>query len=333
MKKNLVYLFLGFLVFYHVVNISLVVPSIIDGHPWKFNIITTSFPALFRRLLEVAATFGLSLLTYLSLYYGVRKKILMSCVLVLLAAPLGFFCHFVLLPFIYGSDYLSHISLLIVELCIIYGAAFFAVSFIRQNQKQKKILAIQKREAELSFLRSQINPHFLFNNLNNIYSLVYDGSPASLQAISDLSDLMRYMLGVKGDKVPIASELLYITRYIELQKLRFSHAIKTEVSINGVADDIKVPPLLLIPFVENAFKHGDFSSPEEGMNLHCSITNGRINFAVKNKIRRSGSKDEVSGIGLENVQKRLDLLYPNNYSLNIKEIDSFFEIKLAIPHE
>ena len=333
MKKNLVYLFFGFLVFYHVANISLVIPSIIDGHQWKFNIITTSFHALYRRLLEVAATFGLPLLAWLSLYYGVRKKIVISCALIVLTGPLGFLCHFVVLPFIYGSDYLSHISLLIVELCILYGAVFFIVGYSRQNSKQKKILAIQKREAELSFLRSQISPHFLFNTQNNIYSLVYDGSPASLQAISDLSDLMRYMLYVKGDKVPITSELLYITRDIELQKLRFNPAIKTEMSINGVVDDIKVPPLLLIPFVENAFKHGDFNSLEEGMDLDCSITNGQINFSIKNKINRTGSKDEASGIGLENVRKRLDLLYPNRYSLTIGEIDSFFQVKLAIPNE
>ena len=253
--------------------------------------------------------------------------------MILLLGPLGFFCHFQVLPFIYGSDYLSHISLLIVELCIIYGAVFFSVSFIRQNQKQKKVLSIEKRNAELSFLRSQINPHFLFNNLNNIYSLVYDRSPASLQAISDLSDLMRYMLHVKEDKVAITSELLYITKYIELQKLRFNHSIKTEVSINGANDDIKVPPLLLIPFVENAFKHGDFSSPGEGMDLDCSVINNQINFSIKNKIRRSGSKDEASGIGLDNVQKRLDLLYPDKYSLNIQEENSFFQIKLSIPNE
>ncbi len=333
MKKNLVYLFFGFIVFYHVVNISLVIPSIIDGRQWKFNIITTSFPALYRRLLEVAATFGLPLLTWFSLYYGVRKKIVISCTFIVLIAPLGFLCHFVVLPFIYGYDYLSHISLLIVEFCILYGAVFFIVGYIRQNLKQKKILTIQKREAELSFLRSQISPHFLFNNLNNIYSLVYDGSPASLKAISDLSDLMRYMLYVKGDKVPITSELLYITRYIELQKLRFNHAIKTEISITGVVDDIKIPPLLLIPFVENAFKHGDFNSLEEGMDLDCSITNGQINFSIKNKINRTGSKDEANGIGLENVRKRLNLLYPNRHSLHIREIDNFFQVKLAIPNE
>ena len=293
-----------------VVNISLVVPSIIDGDRWNFNIITTSFPELFRRLLELTGTFGLSLLIYLGLYYGVRKKILLCFILISSTGPLGFFCHFVLLPFVYGSDYLNHISLLIVELCIIYGAVFFAVTYIRQHQKQKKILALEKREAELSFLRTQINPHFLFNNLNNIYSLVYDKSPASLQAISDLSDLMRYMLSVKGDKVPITSELSYITRYIELQKLRFNHDIKTDVSIKDVDDNIRVPPLLLIPFVENAFKHGDFSSSEEGMNLQCFLVNGHINFLIKNKISRSASKDEVSGIGLVNVQKKTGFTLP-----------------------
>ena len=182
-------------------------------------------------------------------------------------------------------------------------------------------------------MRSQINPHFLFNNLNNIYSLVYDGSPSSLQAISDLSDLMRYMLYVKGEKVAITSELLYISKYIDLQKLRFNHSIKADISIKDVADDIRVPPLLLIPFVENAFKHGDFSSPEEGLNLDCSTKDGIIHFSLTNKINRNGSKDEASGIGLENVQKRLDLLYPNRYSLNVREIDNFFQIKLAIPNE
>ena len=333
MKKTLVYLFLSFVLFYHVANISLVVPTIIDGNQWRFKMIPTSFPALYRRLLELAGMFGLSLLTYLSLYYGAKKKIVIACTLIVLVAPLSFFCHRILLPYLYGSDYLRHIGLPIVELCIIYGAVFFSILFLRQIQRQKKILAVEKREAELSFLRSQINPHFLFNNLNNIYSLVYDRSPASLQAISDLSDLMRYMLYVKGDKVPINNELLYITKFIELQKLRFNHPIKTEVSIHDMTDDIKVPPLLLIPFVENAFKHGDFSSPEEGMNMDCSVTNGQINFSLTNKINRSGSKDEASGIGLANVQKRLELLYPDRYNLDIHETDNFFQVKLAIPNE
>ena len=326
-------MFLGFVIFYHVVNISMVLPSIIHKHPWKFNIITTSFPDLYRRLLEVAVTFLLALLTYLGFYYGFRRKILMTAILLSLMGPLVYFCHFVFLPFIYGSDYLSGISLVLVQLCALYGAVFFIVGYIRLNHKQKKILAAEKRDAELAFLRSQINPHFLFNSLNNIYSLVYDKSSSSLQAISDLSDLMRYMLYIEGDRVPINKELSYIFKYIELQKLRFDHSIKTELCIDHVSDKISVPPLLFIPFVENAFKHGDFSSTEDGINLDCSVTKDRIRFSVRNKIGKSGSKDGDSGIGLQNVQKRLNLIYPNRHSLNIQQADSFFHIQLAIPNE
>jgi len=332
-KKSLLYLFIGFILFYHLVNISLVVPSIIDGHRWKFNIITTSFSQLYRRLLELISMFGIPLLIFLSLSYGVLRKIWLSITLFVCAAPYGYFCHFVLLPFIYGSDYLSHISLLNVELCIIYGVIYFGIMYIRQNQKQKKILAIEKREAELSFLRAQINPHFMFNNLNNIYSMVYDQSPSSLKAIADLSDLMRYMLHVNGNKTSIKNELSYITQYIELQKLRFAHPIKADVKINAVNDDIKIPPLLLIPFVENAFKHGDFSAPEEGLEMDCFHVNRTVHFAIKNKIRLTGSKDESSGIGLKNVVKRLDLLYPDRYSLNISQADNFYQVKLTIPHD
>jgi sensor histidine kinase YesM len=140
------------------------------------------------------------------------------------------------------------------------------------------------------------------------------------------------MLYIEGDRVPINQELSYIIKYIELQKLRFDHPIKTELCIDHASDKISVPPLLFIPFVENAFKHGDFSSSEEGINLDCSITKDRIRFSVKNKIR-SGSKDDDSGIGLQNVQKRLNLIYPNKHSLNIQQADSFFQIQLAIPNE
>jgi two-component system, LytTR family, sensor kinase len=96
---------------------------------------------------------------------------------------------------------------------------------------------------------------------------------------------------------------------------------------------VEVPPLLFIPFVENAFKHGDFSSPGEGMDLNCYVTKNKVNFSIRNKIKVSGSKDEDGGIGLQNVQKRLDLLYPNRHSLHISETGRFFHIQLAIPNE
>ena len=148
----------------------------------------------------------------------------------------------------------------ISSIFIIYGIVFYFIRYSYYKELQQRELLLQNRQSELSFLRSQINPHFLFNSLNNIYSLAYQQSERVLPAIAGLSDLLRYMLYDANEKVPLEKELEYIRKYIDLQRLRFEQPVKAEFIVPAIPAKFLIPPLLLIPFVENAFKHGEFSN-------------------------------------------------------------------------
>jgi two-component system, LytTR family, sensor kinase len=185
------------------------------------------------------------------------------------------------------------------------------------NEKERRVLANEKLTAELAFLRSQINPHFLFNCLNNIYSLAYQKSDHTAEAVMKLSEIMRYMLYESNDsRVELSKEIRYLENFIELQKLRFKGSTYVELSVAGVESHLQIVPLVLIPFVENAFKHGDSADPDNPIRIRISVTGDELQFSITNRVS-SQNKDETGGIGLVNVQRRLDLLYPGKYHLNI----------------
>ncbi len=198
------------------------------------------------------------------------------------------------------------------------------------NEKIRKNLENEKLTAELAFLRSQINPHFLFNSLNNIYSLAYQHSERTPEAILKLSEIMRYMLQESNEpRVELWKEIRYLENYIELQKLRFRSDDNVRMSVKGNDTEQTIVPLILIPFVENAFKHGVTSDPSSPIIIDIDIQNGRIIFTVKNN--KSGmNKDRTSGIGLNNVKRRLDLLYPGKYNLDIDERGELYCCKLVL---
>lgn len=197
------------------------------------------------------------------------------------------------------------------------------------NQKKQTILLQKNREAELQFLRSQINPHFLFNTLNNIYSLVYEKSDKAPAATLRLSEMMRYMLYEKKETVPLSKEWEYINSFIELQKLRFPHEIPVEIELAGNNHDYEIPPYLLIPFVENAFKHGDFRDHSIPLKISLVIANQELVFRVQNKISYR-NKDESGGIGLDNVKRRLELIFPGTHSLDTRSAGMIFETLLVL---
>lgn len=185
------------------------------------------------------------------------------------------------------------------------------------NEKERRTLANEKLTAELAFLRSQINPHFLFNCLNNIYSLAYQKSDSTAAAVMKLSEIMRYMLYESNDsRVELSREIGYLENFIELQKLRFKGNAYVELEVSGVEPDQQIVPLILIPFVENAFKHGDCSDPEFPIRIAIAVRDNRLHFSITNRVTCQ-NKDETGGIGLINVQRRLDLLYPGKHQLNI----------------
>lgn len=188
-------------------------------------------------------------------------------------------------------------------------------------------------QTELSFLRSQISPHFVFNVLNNMVSLARKQSDQLEPSLIRLSGLMRYMLyEANADKVLLSKEIDYLRGYIELQEQRFAGQVKVECTINCENTALYIEPMLLIPFVENAFKHGMglISEPEITILLHEK--NGHVLLQVENKFNNSSGeiKDKTSGIGLANVKRRLDLLYGNNHELLIKSDGEKFLVQLQL---
>ena len=214
---------------------------------------------------------------------------------------------------------------------VIYAVIFYFVRYSHYKQLEQKELLLQNRQSELLFLRSQINPHFLFNSLNNIYALVYEKSDLALPTIAGLSDLMRYMLYDSSEKAPIQKEWEYIQKYVALQQLRFAHPIHVQLLTDGSMTDVFLHPLLFIPLVENAFKHGDFSAGSPGFTVSLSNTPGKTIFRCSNK-KGKGLKDAGGGIGLNNVKRRLDLLYPMKHIFEIENNEDTFIVTIEISH-
>jgi two-component system LytT family sensor kinase len=202
-----------------------------------------------------------------------------------------------------------------------------------QDKKQKEMIA-EQLAIKLKFLRSQINPHFIFNVLTNLVSLARKKSELLEPALIRLSDLMRYMLYESDEKkVALSKEVEYLKSYIELQKLRFGDDVAIDVNIQIPENEMQqhIEPMLLIPFVENAFKHG-LGVDEPFIQINLTVSNGKLGLTVKNNFNSDGneSKDLNSGIGLENVQSRLTLLYPKRHSLLLKQEKNLFHIHLIL---
>ena len=198
------------------------------------------------------------------------------------------------------------------------------------NEKVRKNLESEKLVAELAFLKSQINPHFLFNSLNNIYSLAYQKSDKAPEAIMKLSEIMRYMLQESNEpRVKLSRELRYLENYIELQKIRFKDQAYVDLLVVGDYAELTIAPLILIAFVENAFKHGDVTDISNPIKIRIEIKGNSLLFELWNK-KSSSNKDETSGIGMHNVNRRLDLLYSKKYDLSIDDQAETYYCKLSL---
>lgn len=198
------------------------------------------------------------------------------------------------------------------------------------NERVQRNLENERLVAELAFLKSQINPHFLFNSLNSIYSLAYQKSETTPDAILKLSEIMRYMLYECNDnKVDLSKEITYLQNYIDLQKIRFGKNAFIDLEVNGVITNQRIVPLLLIPFIENAFKHGVANNPDHPIKLIINVADGHLSFFMENK-KHLNNRDAVGGIGLSNVRRRLDLLYPEKYNLEIHDAADTYTCELSL---
>jgi hypothetical protein len=212
---------------------------------------------------------------------------------------------------------------------------FMFVVFLSLMLKTRELLKKAQREksdAELSYLKAQINPHFLFNTLNSIYSLAIDKSDYTATAVVKLSGMMRYVLSEANNEfVSLEKEIRYISDFIELQKLRLGNTVRLNYNVHGNISGKQIAPLILIPFIENAFKYG--VNPEENSEIiiEIAITENNLNLSVRNnKVKVKTEAHEKSGLGIANTKSRLQLLYPGKHYLTLEDNEKDFHVSLSI---
>ncbi len=201
------------------------------------------------------------------------------------------------------------------------------------NERKTKELEQEKLNSELAFLKSQISPHFFFNTLNNIYSLIGINPPDAQDSILKLSKLMRYLLYESDkEKILLSKEIDFLKHYLDLMKLRLSKSVKLNISLPKNYTDVQIPPLLFISFVENAFKHGVSYQEDSFIDLQMTANEKEVHFVIANSVRRRLYEYDSrhSGIGMENVIKRLNLLFPDSHNLKISEKDDKFVVDLTL---
>jgi two-component system, LytTR family, sensor kinase len=213
------------------------------------------------------------------------------------------------------------------------------LTYLTDEKKQRKILEEQKMQLEVeksnanfNFLKAQINPHFLHNTLNFLYAKSLPYSQELSEGILTLSDIMRYALSegnAKDGKAPLKDEIEHVRNVIKINQLRFSNKLNVDLQVEGVLNGATIIPFVLITLVENAFKHGDLKTAETPITIRIKVDDDKIWFYCSN-IKKSGPKELSTGIGLDNIKKRLDLAYGNNYSINVKEESDFYITELSI---
>jgi two-component system LytT family sensor kinase len=197
------------------------------------------------------------------------------------------------------------------------AGALWAGETALRRERENQQLAAEKRAAELAFLKAQINPHFLYNTLNMLYGLAYGVDKTLAGGLLKLSELMRYMLRDTPDGlVDLDQEVDYLENFLDLYRLRYPGRLHATLTVTGDPTSHRVAPLLLIPFVENAFKHGVLDDPATPVRMQLTLTPGAVEFAVENQ-RHDYQTDSTSGIGLANLRRRLELLYPGHYAWQV----------------
>lgn len=201
-----------------------------------------------------------------------------------------------------------------------------------KDKREKTELALEEQKLELELLKAQINPHFFFNTLNNIYSLVYKKSDDAPAAVMKLSEIMRYMIyESKSDMVPLDKEVEQLENYIELERLRTRDQDFIAFETRGNFSSHVIPPMLLVSFAENAFKHGKRKVPNPGIVFTVAAESGVIKYEVVNYILKEPHNNHIGeGIGMQNTRRRLELLYPDCHKLDIRTEDDRYVIKLIL---
>lgn len=290
----------------------------------------------------------LALLVYLTNYALIpallykKKYVLFGCIYLALIFGIGLLKIYInerlLSPFFHGidvfSDFRERVYDNIIPLLLLTstGAAIKLVLDYVQTQKRLSEISKEKAETELKFLKSQINPHFLFNSLNSVYFLIDKQNTEARQTLLQFSDLLRYQLyDCNADTIEIEKEIAYLKDYIRLQQLRKDSHYEVTLK-EGEVQGFRIVPLLLIPFLENAFKHvSHYSDLKNFIHVELEKANGMFYFRIRNSKEKEPQVTEPhGGIGLANVKRRLALLYPDKHELHIDDNDGVFKVELLL---
>ena len=231
-----------------------------------------------------------------------------------------------------GSPHLSLVFLTTLIAFLFGGLLFVAQNYISLLKKQEE-MRMQQITAELDLLKQQVQPHFLFNTLNNIYYLAYTKNERTAEVIAKLSEIMRYFVDeAPKEKVLLSTEIQFLQNYIVLEQIRMLHPVKLDIRIEADSS-LMIPPMLLIPLVENIFKHGiDKTNTENKVSISLRQTEGKIMVATFNKVN-DAKAERTAGKGLQNLRKRLEIIFPGSFELQIKEEENNFNTSLTFPYE
>lgn len=235
--------------------------------------------------------------------------------------------------YFYSSTFVIQTAATTLFITIFIGLLRFVSEWF-ELEAFKKELQNEKLTAELSFLKAQINPHFLFNTLNNLYYLAYSKSENTTEVISKLSQVMRYMIyDANHERVMLEKEIEYMENYISLERLRLNNQIPIEFKVEGNTAGVQIAPLILITFLENAFKHGvTNANAATWVTISLSVSGGRLKYVVENSKAANAARDNggKSGIGLANVTRRLELMYPSRHQLTVQDRGDRYHVDLEI---
>jgi len=235
--------------------------------------------------------------------------------------------------FLHSARFFIQVVAITLFIVIFVGMLRFALEWFELENRKKEI-ENEKLIAELNFLKAQINPHFLFNTLNNLYYLAYTQSPNTTEVIAKLSQMMRYMIyDSNHPRVLLSKEIEYMENYISLERLRLNDQVPIRFEVKGNPQSVTIVPLVLITFLENAFKHG-VSNNQTGawVNILIDVQGKNCIYVVENSktFNKNPGVEKKSGIGLLNVQRRLELSYPGNYELKVEDLPDRYSVQLNL---
>lgn len=303
--------------------------------PWNYALIN----AIFEVFMIMMVYFLNAYYLFPKYYESNRKYIHISVILVLVLAFV-----FLLIDINFIPDYKDikhdrppvffHYFRIVITLSFSFLVSA-AVSLMEKTNKlreNEKILTEEKLETELKLLKAQINPHFIFNALNNIYSLSYMQSQKAPDSILKLSEMLRYVFyDCSKDRVPLSAEMKYAENFISFQQMKSEHEQNIILENNQVNTMIEVAPMLIIPFIENAFKYSRIEEIEEAfVKMEISKTDSRIIFTVENSVPKTGKSSPGSGLGIVNVKHRLNIIYPDKHELLVEDKADYFKVTLSL---